>query len=105
MLQRGAELSRVDGGNPELDKEVSWDEVHEEVRRLEGGCQGCGARRVPQEGGQAFGGGVGFAVQPRLAVLNGPRTGRGHILCPCSRVMAHNLTRTTTDFWQFVGSI
>ncbi len=37
MLQRGAELSRVDGGNPELDKEVSWDEVHEEVRRLEGG--------------------------------------------------------------------
>jgi hypothetical protein len=37
VLQRVAELSRVDGGIPELDKEVSWEEVHEEVRRLEGG--------------------------------------------------------------------
>ena len=34
---RVAEISLVDGGIPELDKEVVWEEVHEEVRRLDGG--------------------------------------------------------------------
>jgi hypothetical protein len=37
VLQRVAEISLVDGGIPELDKEFVWEEVHEEVRRLDGG--------------------------------------------------------------------
>ena len=35
VLQRVAQISLVDGGIPELDKEVVWEEVHEEVRRLD----------------------------------------------------------------------
>ena len=34
---RVAEISLVDGGIPELDKEVVLEEVREEVRRLDGG--------------------------------------------------------------------
>ncbi len=37
VLQRVAQISLVDGGTPELDKKVVWEEVHEEVRRLDGG--------------------------------------------------------------------
>ncbi len=37
VLQRVAEISLVDGGIPELDKEVVWEEVHEEVRVWMGG--------------------------------------------------------------------
>ncbi len=37
MLQRVAELSQVDDGIAELDKELSWEEIHQEVRRLQGG--------------------------------------------------------------------
>ncbi len=37
VLQRVSELSRVDDGVPELDKEVELAEVHATIRSLEGG--------------------------------------------------------------------
>ncbi len=112
MLQRVAELSRVDGGIPELDKEVSWEEVHEEVRRLEGGKAAGLDEIVPelleaQEGGQGYGGGVGFAVLTTCTPgrawrsLEWPSDWQRAYFMPLFKGDGSQLDRTTTDCWQF----
>jgi hypothetical protein len=85
VLQQVAGFSLVDDGIPELDAEVSLEEVQKEVRRLEGGKAGWNRARNAQEGGQGHGhgGAFGFVAQPGLAEAGVAQGLAGLTSCPC----------------------